>query len=325
MRAKACWIVGVGMAEIREQALPNRGPDQVLVQTLYSAISRGTEQLVFLNQVPASEALRMRAPHQEGEFPGPVKYGYINVGRVLEGPPDLQGRMVFTLFPHQTHFVVDRSAVSLVPGHIPASRAILAAGMETAINALWDAEAKVGDRIVVVGAGVIGSLCAYLAAKLPGTRVQLVDSNPERASLAASLGCEFARPEDMAGDADLVFHASGSSTGLASALSAAGPEATIVELSWYGNAQVTLPLGEAFHSRRLQLRSSQVGGIPASQRARWDYSRRLGLALELLADEGLETLISGESDFADLPEALANYCKSPGTLCHRISYPQNNT
>lgn len=321
MRAQACWIVAAGRAQLQDVELAPVRDGEVLVQTLFSAISRGTETLVYQGRVPISEAARMRAPFQEGEFSFPLKYGYINVGRVLDGPAALRGKTVFSLFPHQTRFVVAAEAVCPVPDTVPAERAVLAAGMETAVNALWDAEPKVGDRIAVVGAGVIGSLCAYLAAQIPGTSVQLVDTNAERAQLAEKLGCYFALPQAAHQGADLVFHASGSAAGLATAMRAAGREARVVELSWYGTTEVPLALGEAFHSQRLQLRSSQVGGIPPAQAARWNYRRRLECALELLSDSTLDGLISGESAFAQLPQALSELCDQPGALCHRIRYP----
>jgi threonine dehydrogenase-like Zn-dependent dehydrogenase len=321
LRAQACWIAEPQKAEIRDALLPVPGDGQAVVRTLYSAISRGTETLVFEGKVPLSEHLRMRAPFQEGDFPGPVKYGYINVGVVEEGPDAIRGQEVFCLFPHQTRFVVAASALTPLPTGLAPERAVLSAGMETALNALWDAAPKLGDSIRVVGGGVIGCLCAYLAGRIAGCQVELVDTDREREPIARALGVEFAEPAEAKPGADLVLHASGSEAGLRTALSLAAAEATIVDLSWYGDREVALPLGEAFHSQRLRIVSSQVGSIPASQKARWNYQRRLACAMDLLKDPALDVLISGESDFADLPATLSEITASTGALCHRIRYP----
>ncbi len=320
--AAAFWVAAPGRGEIRAETLPVPAPDEVLVHTLYSAISRGTESLVFAGRVPASEAARMRAPFQAGDFPAPVKYGYANVGRVEQGPADLVGQTVFCLFPHQTRYVVPAHAVHALPHGLPPARAVLAANLETAINGLWDAGVQPGDRVRVIGAGVVGCLVGWLAARIPGCELQLIDLQPARAATAAALGLPFALPEDARGDADVVIHASGAPEGLALALRLAAFEATIVEMSWYGDRLVPLALGEGFHSKRLSLRSSQVGHVATVQRPRWDHARRMALALRLLAgDTAPEALLSGEDEFADLPQVMARLAADPGTtLCHRIRY-----
>ena len=319
--ARAFWVAEPGRGEIRTEHLPPPAADDVVVRTLYTGISRGTEALVFLGHVPLSEHARMRAPFQAGDFPGPVKYGYVNVGVVETGPPHLVGEIVFALYPHQTRFVVPASAVHVVPRDVPPARAVLAANLETALNGLWDARPHLGDRIHVIGAGTVGCLVAWLAGQIPGCAVTLVDVQPSRAAVAAALGVAFAHPEDLGDDADLVIHASGSPDGLALALGAAADEATVVEMSWYGDRVVPLPLGEAFHARRLRLVSSQVGRVAATQRARWDYRRRLALVLSLLRHPALDVLITGESAFEQLPDIMARLSQSPGdALCHRIRY-----
>lgn len=291
------------------------------VRALFSGISRGTEALVFNGRVPVSEYARMRAPFQTGDFPAPVKYGYASVGRVERGPGDLEGRVVFALHPHQTRYVVPASAVHLVPDAVPPARAVLAANLETAINGLWDADLHAGDRVTVIGAGTVGSLVAWLAARIPGCQVELVDINPRRVAIARALGVSFADAETASMDADVVIHASGSEAGLELALAVAGFEGTIVEMSWFGDRRVSLPLGQAFHARRLTIKSSQVGHVARRRRSRWDTRRRMALALTLLADERLEVLITGESDFEAMPEVMARLAATPGdTLCHRIRY-----
>ena len=319
--AHAFWVAAPGRGEIRGEPLLEPGRQDVLVRALYSAISRGTEALVFAGRVPESEYERMRAPFQDGRFPGPVKYGYASVGEVERGPSELQGKQVFVLHPHQTHYVVPSHAVHVLPPDVPPGRAILAANMETAVNGLWDAAPRIGDRITIVGAGTIGCLVAWLAARTPGCDVELVDTNQSRAAVARQLGVRFAEPHAAREDVDVVIHASGSPDGLAHALRLAGFEATITEMSWYGDQAVPISLGGSFHARRLLLKSSQVGHVATAQRARWDRQRRMALALSLLADPLLDALITGESHFDALPDTMAQLAQSPGnTLCHRIRY-----
>jgi NADPH:quinone reductase-like Zn-dependent oxidoreductase len=312
--AQALWYVARRRAELRAADLPPLARQEARVRTLWSGISRGTERLVFEGRVSAGESQRMRAPMQEGDFPYPVKYGYCAVGVVEEGLPALQGRTVFALHPHQDRFVAPASLLAPVPESVPARRAVLAANMETALNALWDSGAGPGDRIVVIGAGVVGLLVGYLAARLPGADVTMVDIDLSRAGIAQHLGCDFQKPLDAPGEADVVFHASATGSGLACALACAGDEATIVEVSWYGDAEVTAPLGLDFHSRRLKLISSQVGQVAPSRRPRWSHRRRMEKALSLLPDERLDALITEEVPFAELPNALPRVfgAKAPG-------------
>ncbi|MEW2248342.1 MULTISPECIES: zinc-binding alcohol dehydrogenase [unclassified Streptomyces] len=319
--ARAFWLRSPGHGEIREVALPEPAEGEAVVRTLYTGVSRGTETLVFRGGVPQSQYAAMRAPFQEGDFPGPVKYGYLNVGVVEEGPRQLTGRTVFCLYPHQTRYVVPAAALTVVPEHVPAGRAVLAGTVETAVNALWDAAPLVGDRVAVVGGGMVGCSVAALLARFPGVRVQLVDTDPARARTAEALGVGFAAPEDALGGCDLVIHASATEQGLARALQLLAAEGTVVELSWYGDRRVSLPLGEAFHSRRLTIRGSQVGTVSPARASR-SYADRLALALDLLADPALDALITGESAFDDLPEVLPRLASGDlPALCHRIAHP----
>ena len=315
------WIQSPGVGQIRRADLAQRQDDEVLVRTLYSGISRGTEALVFRGEVPPSQHQAMRAPFQEGEFPGPVKYGYCSVGEVLEGPDSLVGRVVFCLYPHQDIYHVTATAVTPLPDQLPAGRAVLAANMETAIGAVWDARPQVGDRVVVIGAGVVGLFVGWLCRQTAGADVTVVDINPSRESVARVLDLPFFTELPAKADADLVIHASGQPEGLRSALAVAGVEATIVEVSWYGGRAVPLPLGEAFHARRLTIKSSQVGRLSPLQTPRWTHARRMTLALDLLRDDRLDALITAESGFEELPDVMARLSQEPGdTLCHRIRY-----
>lgn len=294
--------------------------NQVLVRSLYGAISRGTESLVWRGAVPKSEYARMRAPFQEGDFPFPVKYGYINVGTVEAGPPELVNRTVFCLYPHQERFVVPASAVTPLPENLPPARAVLAANMETAINGVWDAKPLIGEKVVVIGAGVVGLLVAYLISRIPGTQVQLLDPLPEKALAASAMGLSCVPPQEGQGDADLILHASGNPRGLETALGLAAQDGRIVELSWYGKTRADIPLGGAFHSKRLTLISSQVGRLPPGQSARWDHARRMELALQLLTDPIYDVLITGEDSFASLPQIVKHIAEDPSVLCHRVRY-----
>ncbi|WP_410618498.1 zinc-dependent alcohol dehydrogenase [Amycolatopsis sp. cmx-8-4] len=313
---RAFWVQKPGEGEIRPVTLRDPGPDEVLVRTLYSGVSRGTETLVFRGGVPASQYDVMRAPFQDGEFSGPVKYGYLNVGVVETG--ELRGKTVFCLYPHQTAYVVPVSAVTLVPDNVPPGRAILAGTVETAVNAVWDARPRLGDRIAVIGAGMVGAGVAKLLNGFPATRVQLVDVDPRQKAIADALGVDFATPEAALGDCDLVVHASASEAGLARALELLATDGEVVELSWYGDRKVSVPLGENFHSRRLTIRSSQVGTVARPDR---DYAQRLGVALDLLADPAFEALVNGECAFDDLPSVLPRLATNElSARCLRVMY-----
>lgn len=318
--ALAFWIAAPGTGELREEVLPPASQGQAKIETLYSGISRGSERLVFRGEVPAEERERMRCPLQEGTLPGPVKYGYAAVGRILGGPRRVEGRTVFCLHPHQDRFTAPADMAMLLPEGVPPARAVLGANMETALNILWDAACLPGDRIAIVGAGVLGLLVASLARRIPGVEVTLVDLDPGKAALAAHFGCRFALPDAAPQDCDVVVHASGSPEGLGTALASAGFEATVVEASWYGSRTVEVGLGGAFHSRRLKLVSSQVGSVAPARRSRRTHADRLGLALTLLADPALDALISGESDFRAMAEDYPAILDDPATLCHRIRY-----
>ncbi|MFF0063351.1 zinc-binding alcohol dehydrogenase [Streptomyces sp. NPDC005279] len=319
--ARAFWLRSPGHGEIRDVRLPAPADDEVLVRTLCSGVSRGTETLVFRGGVPESQHATMRAPFQDGDFPGPVKYGYLNVGVVEEGPRHLLGRTVFCLYPHQTRYVVPASAVTPVPDNVPAPRAVLAGTVETAVNAVWDAAPLLGDRIAVVGAGMVGCSVAAVLAQYPAARVQLVDAEPRRAAIAKALGVDFALPGEAAGDCDLVVHASATEEGLARSLELLAPEGTVLELSWYGDRRISLPLGEAFHSRRLVVRSSQVGTVSPARASRRTFADRLALALDLLADPAFDALVTGECAFDELPEVLPRLASGDlPALCHRVLY-----
>ena len=319
--AHAFWLRAPGRGEIRPVRLPTPGRGDVVVRTVRSGISRGTETLVFRGGVPAGERARMRAPFQEGDFPGPVKYGYLYVGAVEEGPAEFRGRTVFCVYPHQTGYVVPAGAVSVVPDGVPPARAVLAGIVETAVNALWDAAPLVGDRVAVVGAGTVGCCVARLLGEFPATKVTLVDVDPGRAEVAAALGVAFAFPEDAEGGCDLVVHTSATSAGLQRSLDLLAPEGTVFDLSWYGDRDVRLSLGGAFHAGRLRIHSSQVGTVSPARAGRRTSADRLAIALDLLRDPAFDVLLTGESPFDELPDVMAGLAAgSLPALCHTITY-----
>jgi threonine dehydrogenase-like Zn-dependent dehydrogenase len=319
--AQAFWVSGPGAGEIRPVPLRRPGAGEALVRTLRSGVSRGTESLVFRGRVPVSQHAVMRAPFQDGDFPGPVKYGYLSVGVVEEGPASLQGRTVFCLYPHQTAYVVPVDALTLVPDGVPAARAVLAGAVETAVNALWDAAPLVGDRVAVVGAGMVGCCVARLLAQVPGVEVTLVDVDATRAPVASALGASFSAPDAAPGGRDLVVHTTATSAGLQLSLDLLAPDAEVLELSWYGDAETTVSLGGSFHSGRLAVRASQVGAVAAARRGRRTTRERLALALDLLRDPSYDVLLTGESRFEELPEVMPRLAAGDlPALCHSLTY-----
>jgi 2-desacetyl-2-hydroxyethyl bacteriochlorophyllide A dehydrogenase len=319
MTAEAFWLRGPGVGEIRAVTLPEPRSHEVLVRTLFSGVSRGTETLVFRGEVPPSQYADMRAPFQEGDFPGPLKYGYLNVGIVESGP--MAGQTVFCLYPHQTAYVVPADSVTPLPPDLSPRRAVLAGTVETAVNALWDAAPLIGDRVSVVGAGMVGCCVARLLSRFPAIEVTLVDVDPSRAAVAQALGVEFAEPNAAPVERDMVFHTSASAEGLQQSLEMLAPEGTVIDMSWYGNSTVALSLGGAFHSRRLTIRSSQVGTVsPARGRSR-TTADRMALALDLLRDAAFDVLLTGNDRFTDLPDVMSRLATGElAALCHTITY-----
>jgi threonine dehydrogenase-like Zn-dependent dehydrogenase len=318
--AQALFYTGPGEAELRDVALPPLRPGMVEVRTLFSGLSRGTERLVAEGAVPPGEYTRMRAPHQEGDFPFPVKYGYAAVGRVEAGPAAIEGRQVFCLYPHQDRFRVAAVAVLPLPPDVPAGRAVLAANAETALNAIWDAELRPGERVLVLGAGLLGCLIAAFLSRFHGS-VDVTDKLVEAAAGVSDFPVNFVSSEALGDHYDVIFHSTASAAGLQAALDALAFEGRVIELSWFGTRLAPLMLGGAFHSRRLTIRASQVGHVAPARRGTASRRDRLAEALALLADPRLDALITEEIDFADLPVALPRLLApdAPGTAT-RIRY-----
>lgn len=320
--ARALWYTAPQTIEIREEKLSQLTGNRVHLKTHASAVSRGTEAIIFRGDVPASERGRMLAPFQEGTFPFPVKYGYANVSEVIETTADLKaGQRVFSLFPHQSSFLLPADALYPIPTTLPSTRATLAANMETALNIVWDSGVLPCSNIAVVGAGTVGALVGYLCARTPGVQVTLVDVNPRRQDIADAFSCAFSLPEDAPKNQDVVVHCSASESGLNTALRIAGKEARIVEASWYGSRASGLFLGGGFHSQRLSLVSSQVGQVAPVMRPRWTHRRRMEAAISLLQDDVLDILLAAPIAFEEAPQSLGDVLSGKrDTLCQPIAY-----
>lgn len=324
--ARAYWTIAPCKGELRTEELPEPAEGEVIVRALYSGISRGTEMVVHSANVPPSIADRMAAPHQVGRFPSPVKFGYLSVGIVEQGPAELEGRTVFCLYPHQDRYVVPADWLTVVPDGVPARRAVLTGTVETAVNALWEAGPRLGDRVAVVGAGLVGGMVATLLRTFPLQRLQLIDVDPRKRKFAAALGVDFSHPDDALLDCDIVFHCSASQQGLERCLQLVGDEGEIIELSWYADNKVTLPLGEDFHARRLSLRASQVGVVARARRHRRSTTDRLNLSVSLLSDPIFDHFLTGTSSFEDLPGVVDKLADgSLDALCHVIEYSRQHT
>ncbi|MFE4194496.1 zinc-binding alcohol dehydrogenase [Paenarthrobacter sp. NPDC056912] len=320
--AQAYWVTKTGHGELRSESIPKPGEGEALVRTLFSGVSRGTERVVHEGRVPTRVAERMHAPHQEGDFPGPVKYGYLSVGTVEEGPDEWRGQTVFSLHPHQDLYVVPTDQLTLIPDDVPARRAVLTGIVEVAINALWEAGPRLGDRVAVVGGGLVGGVLATLLRKYPLGRLQLVDADPDKRKLAETIEVVFALPEQAKSDNDIVFHCSASNEGLKLSLQLAGDDSDVIELSWFADKEVTLPLGEDFHARRLTIRSSQVGAVALPRRHRRTNAQRLQEAADQLRDPLFDTFLTSECQFQNLPATLAALLEQPGGFCHVVAYPK---
>jgi len=314
MITRAFWTIAPGVGELRDETLPAPSPGETRIHALASGISRGTEATIFAGRVPSSQFDTMRAPLMAGDFPFPVKYGYALVGRTDDGT------RVFVLHPHQAVCNAPAAMCIPLPAALPTHRAVLAANMETALNIAWDAAPLAGERMMVVGAGVVGLLTAWLLARTPGADVAVIDIDPARRSLAEAFGCRFAPPDAAPADRELVVHTSSTEAGLRTALAAAGFEGRIIEASWFGDRAPALPLGEAFHARRLRLIASQVGAVSPAMRGRRSHGERLAMALDLLADPVFDRLLDTVVPFADLPRRMPGLLA--GGLCHIVTYEE---
>ncbi|MFK7979418.1 MAG: zinc-binding alcohol dehydrogenase [Saprospiraceae bacterium] len=302
MTSTALWHISPSESSLQEESLSTPLSHQLLIKSLYSLVSTGTEKLVATGQVPSSMHQLMRVPSMGGAFSFPVKYGYSLVGKVVsEGI--FMGQLVHLLHPHQAALVTDSADVSLVPPNIPAKRAALASNMETALNAIWDSGVSIGDKVVVCGFGMIGGLVARLLSLMPAVEVVVLEKNAYRIQQATNMGF-LVNPTDLS-NFDYSFHTSGSSKGLQACIEAVGMEGKIIELSWYGTKSVQLQLGADFHYHRKQIISSQVGHVPFTKNARWDYVRRKAVVWKLLKNPVFDAHITDEVPFGESPAFFA--------------------
>lgn len=297
---------------------------ELRVRTTATAVSRGTETLVHTGAVPEAVAHLMGAPRQLGEFPYPVSYGYLGVGVVDEGPQQWLGTRVFGLLPHHTHHLVGPDDLQPIPEGVPDHRALLAGAAETGLNILWQEPPRFGDRVAIIGAGMIGASTALLASRLPLERLEIVETDPRRRRLLEGLGLSAVAPEHAAADCDIVVHTSGTEAGLARALELTGDDGTIVEASWFGTRSPSVPLGADFHARRLSIVASQVGQVALGRRARRTRAQRLRTALLALRDDRFDALLTGTSPWRELPavmdEITGDGASAAATLCHVLTY-----
>ncbi|TLQ00246.1 zinc-binding alcohol dehydrogenase [Nesterenkonia salmonea] len=328
LTARELWIESPRSARVRNVAAPEPGPGQVLLETELSGISPGTESVVYRGEVPDAVASLMAAPHQLGNLPFPVSHGYLNVAVVRQGPEDLIGKRVFSLTGHRSHAVVPVEACHVVPDDMPSSRALVAGIAEVGLNAVWEAQSTLGDRIAVVGAGLVGLVTALLLSQVTPARLQVVEVDSARRALVAELGLHAVSPEEASGDNDAVFHTSAAQSGLGRALDITGDDGAVVEMSWYGTSEPNVPLGGGFHARRLRIIGAQVGEVAAPKRLRRTRRQRLAAALELL-DPRFDALVTGSSSLDDLPTVLDDFSRKAdwtrNQLLHAVTYAPSET
>jgi 2-desacetyl-2-hydroxyethyl bacteriochlorophyllide A dehydrogenase len=306
--ARSVWFPGVRQVELRSEPLAPLGPADVQIRAIASAISHGTEMLVFRGQVP--DGLELDLPTLQGSFAFPIKYGYASVGCVVDSGPDVQtlarGDVVFVLHPHQTEYVVPASMPIRLPPGLAPTLGVFTANVETAVNVVLDAAPRLGERVVVFGQGVVGLLITQLLRRTGISDVVVIDPVERRRQLALHLGADAALSpdDDTAGqDFDLAIEASGNINALDQALASVAFGGTVVVSSWYGTKRVPLLLGGPFHRRRLRILSSQVGTIDSALQPRWSSQRRMALVRELLPRLELEPLISHRIPFEEAASA----------------------
>lgn len=292
--SRSLWHIDAGHSEIRSQNLDPL-PGQILLQSLYSLISLGTEKTIALGGVPGNVYDKMKVPYMEGSFSLPVKYGYSLVARSEEG------QCYHLMHPHQDLVSVNPESLTPVPPGIPPSRAVLVSNMETALTAYWDAGPLKDEKIMIAGFGLIGALTALLL-RLKGFQdITVYEPDATRTGLARRLGFHTGDPGFDPGPFDLAFHSSGNASGLQHCLEVMGPEGRILELSWYGRQKITLGLGEHFHINRLRIIASQVSSIPRNLQGAWNFAKRKQEVLSLLADPCWDRLEIEEVPFETSP------------------------
>lgn len=308
------WFEAPRAARLRDAAPLVAGPGEIVARAIASGISRGTELLLYRGEGPTPFDPSM------GAATYPCRYGYAWVGEVTsagDGAGLGIGQRIFALAPHGDEHRADARSVRAIPDGIPATRATLAANLETGVNAAWDARVGLGDRALVVGGGVVGLACALAAAR-SGADVTVVEPAGHRRDAALAIGAARAVATDgeLDGRFDVVFEVTGRPESLTSAIERAADEARVVIASFYGARIAPVPLGDAFHRRRLSLVSSQVSRIPPERAARWDHARRFELVLALLQDARLDAMIDPPRPFERAAEVYAELDARPAEGLH---------
>ena len=313
---RALWHETTEHSTIRSVQIP-MDSSKVLVDARYSLISIGTELLVARGNVPPQLQVDMDVPYMEGDLMLPVKYGYS-----LVGVDTSTNTAVHLMHPHQDKCHVDRLSLFEIPDDVPLKRAALASNLETVLNATWDAAVSPGERVLIVGFGLIGSLIARVVADIPGVELIVAEVNPARARLASEMGFETIEiPLPASAPFDLAFNTSASGKGLQTALDMVGLEGRVIELSWYGNQQVSMSLGGEFHALRKRILSSQVSRIPAHMASRWNFKRRKEAVFRLLQNPAFDQHITHEITLDEAPLLFEQWRKQvPDGLGYVIRY-----
>lgn len=325
MPIRSLYFTGPRKCSIEKRGTDSLAANDVRVETAYSAISSGTEKLVYNGQAP--ERLQTDGPVEPliEDLSYPTRYGYAATGRVVEVgeavDDDWHGRRVFAYNPHETSFVADTDRLVGIPEEISLRRAALLATAETAVTFLLDGQPAIGERVTVFGQGPVGLVTTALLAQLPLDCLVAIEPVERRRSIAHEVGADVAldpaegpldeRVETRCGRPDCTFELSGNPAALDDAMAITGFDGRIVVGSWYGDAATNLDFGGRFHRHRLSIESSQVSTIAPRHEGRWSRSRRHGVAWDWLADLPLDRLITHEVSFKDAPRAYDLLDQSP--------------
>lgn len=325
LSAESFWIRKKNNSFIKKHSISIPQNNEVLVKTIYSGISYGTEKIVYSGNVPKSQRSLMRCPYQEGEFGSNVKYGYMNVGKVMNGPSKLVNRYVYTLYPHQTQYVLPLEELTFIPKLIPIKRCLLTANMETAINAMWDTLPTCGDKILIIGAGIVGFLMAYILMTIIGIEILLIDTDKEKSKIAKIFGIKFSCSIPKSYNANIIYECSGNPSVIDILSSHVNDETVICIMSWYGNSVSNINFGNEFFSKRTKILFSQVAKVSHNRDKYWNNKKRKDLAISLLNDDKLDNLIEKDMiSFHDLPEFFSNTARHNKFFCKVIDYGEEN-
>jgi threonine dehydrogenase-like Zn-dependent dehydrogenase len=302
MKTHALWHISPDASAILEHDLPAGNDHMLLVKSLYSLVSMGTERIVASALMPSAVWNQMAVPYMEGTFSLPCKYGYSLTGKVLKGPAEYKGKTVHLMHPHQDRLWVNATSVFIVPDDIPATRAVLASQVETAVTAIWDSRISLGDSVLIAGFGLVGAMIALLTSPIPGVKIAVLEKNEFRKELARELCFDVIDKQDENGKIfDVAIHTAGDEKALQFCIDHIGHESQVTEVSFYGKKSITLMLGETFHTQRKRIVVSQVAHIPSHKLNRWDLHRRKKLVFDMLKDKRFDMLVENRIPFEQAP------------------------